>query len=284
MGKWDKILGKLEKFGGNDKSYQDRVTQLKNKLLAPEIAIANVSTFREKMYVEAGEKIDDAIADIVEYLKNVVQKKYAATYITGYRDARLMKEALEEHIKTLNLFLEAYVQLGVNQLEVEGVTSIKLDDGSSARSQPEPFTTVEDRDLYRDWCLNTCQICSRKRHEHTTDGNCESCGKPESDHTEDWAEFCRHCGRHRTEHVLDQVDTDQVDTEPTRVLCNPDWEDTEFAPHVFYRHEFTSYEREMSLAWQTTNAIAKGRLEDGEPLPPGLKVWSKDKIVFTKAK
>jgi hypothetical protein len=41
-------------------------------------------------------------------------------------------------------------------------------------------------------------------------------------------------------------------------------------------------ERQMSLAWQTTNALLKDRLLKGESAPPGVTAESKNKIVFTK--
>lgn len=41
----------------------------------------------------------------------------------------------------------------------------------------------------------------------------------------------------------------------------------------------SGYERSLQLPWQTRTAIAKEHLLNGEPLPPGLKVWNKPKIV-----
>lgn len=43
------------------------------------------------------------------------------------------------------------------------------------------------------------------------------------------------------------------------------------------------YERSLMLPWQTTNAITKERLLEGEPEPHGVKCYSKVKAVFTKA-
>jgi hypothetical protein len=39
------------------------------------------------------------------------------------------------------------------------------------------------------------------------------------------------------------------------------------------------YRRSLTLPWQTRTAIAKDRIESGEPLPDGIKVWSRIKMV-----
>lgn len=40
------------------------------------------------------------------------------------------------------------------------------------------------------------------------------------------------------------------------------------------------YEAEMSLAWQTTNAIVKETLLAGRPFPPGVKCYVREKMVL----
>ena len=37
----------------------------------------------------------------------------------------------------------------------------------------------------------------------------------------------------------------------------------------------------MVLPWQTTNSITKERLEDGNPEPEGIEVFSRTKVVLT---
>jgi hypothetical protein len=41
------------------------------------------------------------------------------------------------------------------------------------------------------------------------------------------------------------------------------------------------YEELMALPWQTTNSITKERLEDGNPEPEGVEIFSRTKVVLT---
>jgi hypothetical protein len=41
-------------------------------------------------------------------------------------------------------------------------------------------------------------------------------------------------------------------------------------------------ERSLALPWQTLNALSKDRLLQGEEPPPGVKMWSKPKLVMRK--
>jgi hypothetical protein len=42
-------------------------------------------------------------------------------------------------------------------------------------------------------------------------------------------------------------------------------------------------EKEMHLAWQSTNSLTKERLLEGQPEPDGIKAFIKDKIILRKA-
>ncbi len=42
-------------------------------------------------------------------------------------------------------------------------------------------------------------------------------------------------------------------------------------------------ERSLTLPWQTLNSHMKELLVLGEPLPKGVKIWSRTKISFRKA-
>lgn len=41
------------------------------------------------------------------------------------------------------------------------------------------------------------------------------------------------------------------------------------------------YSELMSLPWQTTNSLTKERLEDGNPEPDGVEIFSRTKVVLT---
>jgi len=73
--------------------------------------------------------------------------------VAAYIDLRREKDALEEAERAVNLKLEALTQLIVLSFESHGVSSLTLDSGETVRVQPEPYAQIEDRDLFRAWCM-----------------------------------------------------------------------------------------------------------------------------------
>ena len=70
-----------------------------------------------------------------------------------YADLRREKARLEEQESILNLRLESVSQLLSDTYDQEGISSLKLADGSTVRAQPEPYAQVEDREAFRLWCI-----------------------------------------------------------------------------------------------------------------------------------
>src|SRR4249920_5866 len=77
----------------------------------------------------------------------------ATSYAQLHLYARLRKERLKVLIKEMNLEIEAINQLLIDQYEVEDVTMIKLETGTSIGTQVEPYAQVVNRDLFREWCI-----------------------------------------------------------------------------------------------------------------------------------
>ncbi len=80
-------------------------------------------------------------------------RNHATIFARGYGETRLVKNILKQHLKDIELTLEAYTQLAIDQFEVEGTTSLKLDDGSTVRVQTTPYAGVVDKEVYRLWCI-----------------------------------------------------------------------------------------------------------------------------------
>jgi hypothetical protein len=70
-----------------------------------------------------------------------------------YRELRDRKDELEDLLSVVNLDIAAAEQLLHEAYEHAGITSVKLDDGSSVRIQFEPVARIEDREAFRRWCL-----------------------------------------------------------------------------------------------------------------------------------
>lgn len=109
-------------------------------------------------------------------------------------DLRRRKDELDVLWKANNLLLEAYKQLLIDQLENEGVSTIKLDDGVAITVLSEPHAVMKDKAAIRRWAMEN------------------------------------------------------------------------------------GHENDLQFMWQTLNSIVKDLLKDGESLPPGVEVFSKNKI------
>jgi len=73
--------------------------------------------------------------------------------IQAYVGLRGEKDQADEVLSHINLMLEAYKQLLADAYEAKGITSMKLDTGPSVSIQLEPKAKVEDRDAFREWCI-----------------------------------------------------------------------------------------------------------------------------------
>jgi len=208
MGKYDEVLKKLTKlpveiryqeFGGQ--KYQAKVDEVKSTILtAPSEEIAHL--VHESTQDQRDEKLRTIITEINTLSRMFYDAcghlRWASRLSEGYAEVRKAKDALKESLSGLNLVLNAYEQLVIEQLEVEGTTGLTLTNGDKIRSQPEPHAKVEDPDAFREWCVKE------------------------------------------------------------------------------------GLERSLQLPWGTTNSMTKERLLNGDPEPPGVKAYSRDKIVFTE--
>lgn len=115
MGKYSSVTPRLPQYQ-QESSYQDKVNEEKDKVLD---GMANTSS-----------------AALVH--------KFVA--LRGEIDG--LKAQLKEH----NLTLEALSQLIADTFDDEDVTSLKIP-GASVRVQVEPYAQVQDKEVFREWCL-----------------------------------------------------------------------------------------------------------------------------------
>jgi len=123
----------------------------------------------------------------------------ASNLALQYQQLRLEKKEIKEDLSKKDFELESISQMLIEKYEEEDTSSIKLKDGGTVRVQPEPYSTVAEKESFRVWCIEN------------------------------------------------------------------------------------GYERELRLMPQTVNAVVKEHLQKGDPEPPGVKVYIKNKIILGKA-
>lgn len=121
-GKYAHIIDKLPRFLGTEPKYQEKVEAVKQA--------------------------------IVKEAKDAGSAVHAIGLSQDYERLRAEIDALEQQLSDSNLQLEAVSQLLVDHFEIEGVQSLRLEDGKSVGVQYEPYAQVKDREAFRLWCIS----------------------------------------------------------------------------------------------------------------------------------
>jgi hypothetical protein len=93
------------------------------------------------------------VEEVPRHEVQLPEKPTTADLAREYRRLRSHEELVSAAVSRLALLKEAMTQMIDLAYEAAGITSLKLDDGRSVSSQPEPIGSVEDREAFRQWCL-----------------------------------------------------------------------------------------------------------------------------------
>jgi len=193
MGKYSAYIDKLPRHLGTEPAYQDRVNAVRQQIVQSGQEDNLTAEQIDRMTSLELDRIKHAFKQINEVFMNAVgdRKTYASQFAVVYRYIRKVKDELEAHESNINLIGEAYNQLLVDQFENEGLTSLTLDeDGSSVRVQYEPYAQVEDRDRFREWCMNNGLENQLALPWQTANSLCKARlveGEPEPDGVKIWS-------------------------------------------------------------------------------------------------
>ncbi len=115
-GKYDHVIADLPRIIGEEPAFQQKIDAVKREIVARE-------------------------------------PRHASNFALQYAMVRRQKDKLKEELSKLEISLQAYEQLIIEQFENEATKSLTLDDGDNIRTQPEPYLKVEDKELFRQWCV-----------------------------------------------------------------------------------------------------------------------------------
>jgi len=99
-----------------------------------------------------------SIETLVRKLLNIEKRrtegrKFASEYAKAYQELRMIKDKIDEWGSNVQLLLDAYTELLVDQMEVEGTDGLRLETGGSISKWEEPYGTVKDKEAFRKWCI-----------------------------------------------------------------------------------------------------------------------------------
>jgi hypothetical protein len=95
------------------------------------------STFQERVDIAKGQVQADDQVGVANLLLNI----------------RAERDAAKERLSEINVRLVAVEQMLIDGFESVGVTGIKLNSGESISTQIKPWSRVEDKQAYRNWCV-----------------------------------------------------------------------------------------------------------------------------------
>lgn len=117
--KYASVLPGLPRFPGSDPGYAEKVEAEKQKLLAD-------PSFPSDAFGLA----------------------------TEFANLRAQEDEWEEGLKALRLRMDAVTNLLIERYDIDQGKSVTLASGATVSYQPEPYTSVEDRDVFRQWALD----------------------------------------------------------------------------------------------------------------------------------
>lgn len=151
-GKYAAITDKLPKLPLVALDRQEIVTAVQQQILSKDPVTLNTDAATIQLIIDDLDEQFKHLAEIV--IRMTGGKRWASEFAYAYAQLRDIQDRLEVWAKDLNLIAEAYTALMADQLENEGLSSVRLKSGRLVSTWPEPYTKVEDRDLYRNWCVN----------------------------------------------------------------------------------------------------------------------------------
>lgn len=91
------------------------------------------------------ERVNEAKTEITEREPTGLAARYAGV--------RAEMKSAKDMVSVIQVQLDACSELLVDQFEAEGITSLKMKDGSSVRVDVKPINVTKDREGFRLWCI-----------------------------------------------------------------------------------------------------------------------------------
>ena len=157
-GKYASVVDHLPRLPGVEPERRDVVQAVKDQILLP----PQPDDPDGSLAACLGDA-DVAVEEALHLLKRTTAGTVrAAEFARAYAEVRAVKAQVDEWAKSVNLLLEAYQWLMVEQMEAEGVSSMRLTNGQPVSTYLEPYATVVDKEVFREWCIK--QGLERKMH------------------------------------------------------------------------------------------------------------------------
>lgn len=152
-GKYAHITPNLPKFPLIEPARRDIVTAVKNEIMQPMDHIV-VPLDPEVKFIELMAEMEICLKHVIILEKTRTGgRRWASEFAKAYQELRALIDKIKEWQSNVQLLLDAYTELMIDQMEVEGMKAVRLTDGSSVSTYEEPYGQVKDKEAFRQWCI-----------------------------------------------------------------------------------------------------------------------------------
>lgn len=154
MGKYSKVLDGLKRFFGEEPHRQERIEAVKTRIVVSAGRMDSLDV-ESDLQVELM-NLSKAFSEIDRLGPMLLARtKQGADYARAYATLRVIKEEVKDRLSNIDLLLDAYAQMMVDQFEVEDVDLLKLGNGDKVNVQFEPYPKTINAEAVRQWCVDS---------------------------------------------------------------------------------------------------------------------------------
>lgn len=151
-GKYAHITPKLPKLPLIEPARRDIVTAVKNEITQSSDVVVPIDS--EAKFIELMAEMEICLKQVLTLEKTRTGgRRWASEFAKAYQELRALIDKIKDWQSNVQLLLDAYTELMIDQMDVEGVKAVRLTDGSSVSTFEEPYAQVKDKEAFRQWCL-----------------------------------------------------------------------------------------------------------------------------------
>lgn len=150
-GKYAHITPKLPKLSLVEPYRRDIVNAVKDEILA---TTEHDEATEQSKILRLITRADGDVKEVLNLMKRTAGgKRHASKFAHAYAQVRVLEDGIKDWLSSLNVLLDAYTELMIEQMDVESVDAISMSDGASVGVHYEPYPQVKDKEAYRRWCV-----------------------------------------------------------------------------------------------------------------------------------
>ncbi len=151
--KYAHVVKNLPKYLGDDPGRLDLLNKLRDEIRQTPVDEEQDWNPSAQIHNRAVNYLSPIVSDLLTLVKKCPHADTASGLVRAYADARFVKEVIGEWASSIQLLVDAYEGMMIDQMEAEDVASLRLASGGSVGTSKEPYGKVVDKEAFRLWCI-----------------------------------------------------------------------------------------------------------------------------------